>query len=310
MISQQRVVHVGYIKTGTTFLQANVWTIPKNGMALAGGLDSRAILTDALIVCDDYVFEPGETRSRLSQFEDPLRLEDQIPVWSEETLLGNPPTRDYEATAKAARLHRVFPDAKILITIRRQQDMILSMYGEYLLGGGTLAFDSFIGDGNEPLSYTPILRPEFLLYDRAISYYQGLFGAENVLVLPMEMLTADKEAYFDRLAQFCGLTEPLEHRSERAHVGQRKGTLGLRRRLNRFLTFDPTRPGAHRSGAVRLVDIAMRLTDKFLPQSFDRRTEAAFRKRLEARYAHYFSQSNQATAEITGLDLAALGYQT
>jgi hypothetical protein len=302
------LVHVGYIKTGTTYLQERVWNVDGNVLSLAAGNRTRAVLTDAIIVCDDYTFDPAATRKRLEKEAEPVRARGQVPVWSEETILGNPPSRSYEGAAKAARLHQVFPDAQVLITIRRQQDIILSMYGEYLLGGGRLPFRSFIGDGNEPISYTPILRPEFLRFHHAIAHYQGLFGVSNVLVLPLELMSQDPGDYFGRMAAFCGIEAPIVSTKGRAHVGQRKASLELRRRLNRFVNVDPTRPGAHHGGLLRWIDVAMRRLDGLLPSNLDRRVEDDLNAQIAARYRESFSESNRLTARLVNLDLAAFGY--
>lgn len=302
------LVHVGYIKTGTTYLQERVWNQDANELSLAAGDRTRAVLTDAIIVCDDYAFDPAATRERLDKEAEPVRARGRIPVWSEETILGNPPSRSYEGAAKAGRLHQVFPDARVLITIRRQQDIILSMYGEYLLGGGRLPFRSFIGDGNEPISYTSILRPEFLRFHNAIAHYQELFGASNVLVLPLELMSRDPDDYFGRMAAFCGIETPIVRAKGRAHVGQRKASLELRRRLNRAVNVDPTRPGAHHGGLLRLMDVAMRRLDRLLPGQLDRRVEENLSRQIATRYRGGFSETNRETARLANVDLAALGY--
>ena len=64
--------------------------------------------------------------------------------------------------------------------------MVISSYREFIMLGGTLSLEDFVGTGHEPLSFTPILREDFLAYDFVVGYYQELYGRQNVLVLPID----------------------------------------------------------------------------------------------------------------------------
>ncbi len=300
------LLHVGYIKTATTFLQNQVFAGPDEGLELAAGPQTRAQMVQEILLGDDYAFDAEATRTRLEALAADVRARGNLPVWSEEMLLGNPPARRYDGFANARKLQMVYPNAKVLITIRRQPAIALSIYREYVLGGGALPLRGVIGSGDEALSYTPILRPEFLFFDRAIRHYVGLFGAENLLVLPQEMLSADPAAYFAALSQFTGCTIAPDRPRAREHVGEGFSALALRRLSNRFIVKDPTRRG--RQGIDHLTDRVIRKLDGVLGRNAKRRR--AHEAQIAARYAGLFAQSNRATADLTGLALDALGYET
>ncbi len=116
----------------------------------------------------------------------------------------------------ADRIHSVFPKARILIGVREQKSMAMLTYREYILAGGTLPLEVYVGRGDEPLGVMPIMHPDYLEYDRVIGYYQGLYGNENVLVMPMEMLKRDPAEYVRKLLEFCrspGRIETLRRRN-------------------------------------------------------------------------------------------------
>lgn len=119
-----------------------------------------------------------------------MRAEGRLPVWSEEVLLGDPLVRRYDGPANLHRIAAAMPEARILITIREQRGMALSMLREHATQGGTGTLRDFIGIGQEDIAYTPILRPDFLHFDRAVAAARAAFGAERVLILPQEMLRA------------------------------------------------------------------------------------------------------------------------
>lgn len=299
------LLHVGYIKTATTFLQNQVFAGPEEGLELAAGPQTRAQMVQEILLGDDYAFDADATRARLEALAAPVRARGNLPVWSEEMLLGNPPVRRYDGFANARKLKQAYPEAQVLITIRRQPAIALSIYREYVLGGGALPLRGVIGTGAEALSYTPVLRPEFLHFDRAIRHYIGLFGAEKVLVLPQEMLATDPQAYFGALSQFTGCAIAHDRPRAREHVGEGFSALALRRRSNRFIVKDPTRKG--RQGLDHLTDRVIRRLDGVLGRNARlRRTHEA---QIAARYAGLFAQSNQQTAALTGLPLDALGYE-
>lgn len=235
-----------------------------------------------------------------------VRRRGRLPVWSEEMLLGNPPSRRYDGFTNARKAHAVFPEAKVLVTIRRQQSIALSMYKEYILGGGVLPIQKFIGSGREPISHTPVLRPEFLFFDRAIRHYQNLFGKEHVLVLPLEMLSKDPSRYINLLSNFTGQKISSNINLSRVHVGESYATLALRRKLNRLIMKDPTQPG--RSGLDAVLDRLIRTSSRLTPNSWGARFGRSLEREIEARYAGTFTVSNQRLINLVDLDLSDYGY--
>lgn len=300
------LLHVGYIKTATTFLQNTVFKGDGGDLELAAGRRTREQLVENVLLADDYDFDPALIRATLDAVSAPVRARGRLPVWSEEMLLGNPASRRYDGFANARKLRAVFPDAGILITIRKQQSIAMSMYAEYVLGGGPLPLRTFIGTGDEPPSFSAILRPEFLFFDRAVRHYRALFGANRVLVLPQEMLLAASGDFVAALSRFTGAGIALPPSSRRDHASEGRVAAGLRRRLNRFALRDPTRPG--RGGYSALMNRGVRLVDRLDPGLFDARLAARRRLALEARYDGLFAASNRALAEMTGLDLGGMGY--
>lgn len=300
------LLHVGLIKTATTFLQTQVFDAPDEGLELAAGRHTRAELVETILLGDDFAFDAEAARSRLEGHAEEVRARGNLPVWSEEMLLGNPPSRRYDGFANARKLKAVYPQARVLVTLRRQQAIALSMYREYVLGGGALPLSGFVGTGQEAPGYSPVLRPEFLHYDRVISHYMGLFGSENVLVLPQEMLRADPAACYARLSAFTGARIDPDRPRRQAHVGEGIVAMGLRRRTNRLILRDPTRRG--RQGLDALFDRLLRRLDRLVPAGWNARGEGRLKAAIAARYDGLFAESNARTAALTGLPLGDLGY--
>ena len=87
---------------------------------------------------------------------------------------------------------RAYPKARIIIVIREQLDWVISRYKMIYRGGKTaLSIDELL---SEPLEG----------YDIMIERYQKLFGKENVLVLPLEMMRHDHNGFIKLITNFIG----------------------------------------------------------------------------------------------------------
>ena len=299
------LIHVGYIKTGSTWLQDAVFADPRSGLVLPGAAP-RADLVAELVTCNPYAFDAASARALFDRRVLESNAGDRIPAWSEETLLGDPLVRRYDGRAVCDRIAAVFPEARILICIREQKAMAVSMYREHVKQGTSHGFQMFIGAGDEARSFTPILRPDFLEYHHAISYYQAAFGTENVLVLPQEMLARDRKAFLARLTEFCGASHFDPDEPVRANIGAAGASLALKRMLNRLVVRDPLR--SRQKAGFRAVSRIAGLADRIAPAGVNRRIEQRWKDLAGARYAGLYGASNRWTAELIGVDLAAYGY--
>lgn len=300
------LLHVGYIKTATTFLQKQVFDDPRAGLALAAGRQTRTALVKEILLADDYTFDAQATRSRLEMLCADVRDRGDLPVWSEEMLLGNPPSRRYDGWSNAHKLNAVYPRAKVLITIRRQDALVRSIWGEYVRGGGRLPLQSVIGTAEEPEGHTPVLKSDFLHFDAAIKHYHDLFGAKRVLVLPQEMLDQNPTRFYAALADFTDRQIDPDRPRKHAHVGEGAFVLRLRRTSNHLIRIDPIR--ARRQGVPAMIDKVLRRLDHFVPPQFDVAPRGKLQAWITARYQGEFTQSNRRTAALTGLDLGQYGY--
>jgi hypothetical protein len=128
------LIHIGYPKTGSTWLQRSVFRNPKRGFFLS----SRHKVRKFLIAPHAFDFE---VQSCCQQFLPDLQQAEEkglTPVLSQELLAGNAHTGGYDSGTNANRLAQVFPEAKILVVIREQKRMIISTYKQYVKGGGML----------------------------------------------------------------------------------------------------------------------------------------------------------------------------
>ncbi len=191
------LLHVGYHKTATSWLQQRLFT-PSHGYASVAGHEE----VDRLVTRPHgLAWDPAPMRAHLDEAMECLEP-GLIPVVSSEILSGHPFYGGHESDAYARRLHEVAPGARILIGIRAQARILPSVYMQYLLRGGTMTPEQFF-EGRTDLGYAAFSADHFE-YDRLVAHYQRLFGRSRVMVLQQEALMRDMDGAMARLAAFAG----------------------------------------------------------------------------------------------------------
>jgi hypothetical protein len=294
------LLHIGYHKTGTTWLQRHVFGDPESGFSQMGG-------AQRLIAVDPFDFKPQRIRRQMGRMMG--GAQGLVPVLSSERLSGEPHFGGYDSELIADRLAAVFPEARILLVVREQTSMFLSLYKEYIRRGGAASLRQYLAAPSDGY-WMPQFRFEFLEYHRLIRYYQGLFGAESVLVLPYELLQARPGAFLGRIGEFVGLRVP-QPQARSANVSLSAFVLGLKRRANRYFVLDgPVNPAPafDFSGSNALLERMCRSLDPKLPAPLRDSHERRWRRRAAREVGGRYAQSNTHTARLAGLDLGSFGY--
>lgn len=299
------LVHIGYHKTGTTWLQKNVFVDEGIGFSLvAGPLPVRFWF----IGINAFDFDPARVRLRFRRAMKEAGEQNLVPVFSHERLSGSPYAGGHDSKASADRLAATFPEARILITIREQKSMILSVYKQYLRWGGAASFWQFLnvvsGEGR-----APVFRYDFFEYHRLIGHYRDLFGAENVLAQPYELLRARPADFLGGITGFLDLPD-AEPPSSQSNISPSALSLALKRRANRFLVRDALNPAPllERPGVNRTLHRACRRFDELAPADLLKKHELRWRDFVEQQVGDRYVESNALTSELIGMNLKDFGY--
>ena len=201
------IIHVGLHKTGTTFLQEEVFSrIKKVNYTGILRYDTK-IYKDKINIISD---------------ED-LSIRPHLPVNHKDYLNCN------QRFVIAKRLHSIFPTAKIIIGIRNKDSWLRSVYSQYVKSGGIYNYDRFICESFDH---------RFLDFDSYIDYLNDLFN--EVLVYRFEDLKQNPFNFVKNICDFIGLDTPrFENRIWEKRWSKRQIKLGLF--LNHFFnsSFNP-----------------------------------------------------------------------
>ena len=232
-LSCQLYLHIGYPKTGTTFLQQALFPHAQ-GMNFIR--NSVAEELDMIAHQDHLNFNPDAVKTSLEK-----HFRSGKNLISNESLLGNFYVfKSINNTMIADRLKLLFPNAKIIITIRNQYDLIESLYKQYLHRGGVKKFRDFANfkNGGFNAAYNGwSFSVHITLFDylKLVQYYENLFGKENTFLIPYELLRKDPQLFAQKLFSWMEVGEIPNFKSEFYNQGYGAAQVRIARFFNRFL---------------------------------------------------------------------------
>lgn len=191
------LIHIGYHKTATTWMQRLLF-MPVHGYH---PLASHDQVFEHITAPHGLRFDPAPMQRLISEGLKTVPATG-VPIVSSELLCGNPFFGGRESEVYAKRLKAIAPNARILISVRAQLQTLPSIYMQYLSRGGTMSCKQFF-EARPWLGYFNFDSCHFE-YDRLVAHYQTLFGSENVHVLTQESIKTDMATAARRLAEFCG----------------------------------------------------------------------------------------------------------
>ncbi len=167
-----------------------------------------------LMTCRDAKYHeelPAIKKSLARSFKEAKDLGFKASGISNEMLAFSPPDH-IDTSTKASRLRDLFgKETRIIIVIREQFSLLKSLYKEFVRQGIPQTWLEF-------LRYLVMFQDRSflydLLYDKTFSRYSELFGAENILIFPIEdhlsltgTLTQDSNgiALTEKISHFLGV---------------------------------------------------------------------------------------------------------
>ena len=202
------VVHVGYHRTATTWLQTVAFAAHPEIASVLGDSSFGQVASDRflgqVVFARDTDFDAEAARAHLDARVAVLGAErSEVLVVSAERLSGNAASGGFDAARIAERLRAAVPEARIVVVLRHQAEAIASEYKEIVRAG-------WPGSSAQTLSpIPPIKTVGFALayweYDRLLDVYASAFGRANVCVLDYGRFAHDRSGVLDDLAAFLGI---------------------------------------------------------------------------------------------------------
>lgn len=314
-IRRYSFLHIGYHKTGTTWLQEFVFNNADFGFVSP---IPRRRMIDLIVVPNPLDYSTiecyKEVHSAISKHVSP----DQIPVFSAERFSGHPDSGGYDSRTIADRLFQLFEKPRVLICIREQRSMILSCYNQYIKRGGAITLESYVRVDNR--IKIPLFDSLHLMYHRLIGYYFYLFGCDNVLVLPYEMFVATPAQFLQAILVFSRANVNSEDYIYRLPVSrvtnQSLSAFELEMRLLSNFAIGTRNPINQHSlvplrwSSTEYIFDRIKSLNDYIPSFVQARLSRRNMRIVEQFTSHQFEESNTITSRLIGIDLAQFGYAT
>jgi hypothetical protein len=307
------LLHIGYHKTGTTWLQNHLFVCEEAGFCTPFKRQNE--IPRLLVFPGPFSFDLQACRDYFSPKLNAAREKNLVPVLSAERFSGSPHAGGYDNKQTAERLAQVFPDAKILIVVREQNAMICSTYKQYVRVGGTASLRDYL---DPPFYRTrlplrmPLFQFDYFCYHALVEYYRSLFDEDNVLVLPYELFRAQPQEFVGRITRFAGGKTGMNFPyNEQVNFALSASAVALKRRLNVIAKYDPVNPNVviRKPSLARLIDRFITRVDALVSQGKKKKWDAEMKSVIQEMSGEMFRESNRRLNALMEDDLAQYHYK-
>jgi len=225
----QLFVHLGLHKTATTYLQVDVFPY-LGGIHYIDGND-RDLLPwkRRMYMQDPLIFDVDRARSEIMGY-----MKGEKNLLSTEALSGSPMGQYLNRDLILQKLKAMFPDIHIILGLRAQQDIIWSLYKNYVRKGGTRRLDEMLDPYGADIG-RDFIDLDTYKYGPYLDRISSLFGRDKLHIVVFEDLTTDKERLLRQLLDFLGAELEGPAPAEKRAVGIRDEAVPVIRALNRLL---------------------------------------------------------------------------
>lgn len=295
------VVHIGYPKTGTTFLQWEIFPHMKDYQYI--DYHTCKGIFQEVIYLDDLDYNHGDVQSRLNKV-----IHQSNVIASFEALTGAPFT--FKGLGRSNIPYRLenLGFEKIIITIRNQVEIIDSLYRQYVIQGGVMKFKDFLNLNSKWNPYLRAFDLNYLKFHSLIECYFNVFGKENVLVLPQELLKSNAKEYYMRLFGFLN-DEAGANSSKKVNASLSNLSINLLRIINHF-TFNSQRPNqliTNHLSSKNVSKLFMKLIDPYILRFISSRRSFLSLEQMD-HIKKFYSGSNIELKTMVNDDFMELGY--
>ena len=218
-----------------------------------------------------------------------------------------------EATAW---IRTLVPNAKVVWIIREQKSWLYSSYKERF-ARFPISRDIINDLKSHNITFN---RLKAIEYDKQIEYYHKMFGINNVLVLPFELLKVKPLEFARYILQFSGV-EDIEmklaqldsttyHNRSRTHLEMylAKRLYDLEAWCLSLFGNQLNQDRRHKILRSPFVRLTSKLEQKVLRGKLNQAIETRQRRLIAEEVGDKYRASNRRTSELIGIDLAQYGY--
>ncbi|MBN2348490.1 MAG: sulfotransferase [Bacteroidales bacterium] len=221
------IIHIGFPKTASRWFQRQFLPYVENITIISKKEIFRTIFND-----QNFIPDYESIKSQFTNYSGKLILSDHGFVGTNHSL----GIRNYLTREHTYRLKKIFPNAKIILFIRNQPDIIASTYLQYIREGGTYTLSKFIrSERFRKLNDLIFFYYPYFEYHKLIEFYEELYPPENIFVYLFEDFCINPKVFISNLSKtFDFKYDPQRINYNKFNPRYRKGIIPLLRFSNHF----------------------------------------------------------------------------
>lgn len=280
------IIHIGYPKCASTYLQQEVFPLVNSfSLVRHDGLLKYIIKTPEILYDVDIA---KALAKKLFKNSKNIIISDEGLVLFE----SYGPNLDHRVSV-CKRLHTLFPDAKILMNVRRQSNWLESWYKNLVRTGYCFTFQQFLRHCEKNFTF------EGLDYFETYKLYKQMFS--NVDILPVE--TISKDVLTKLIFKLCDVEVLLPEISKK-NPGQSKIVTEILRNIYRYV---PTKVQKTSSFTYNLLRYKCAPILEVMLTS-GKNNNRYISKSINKQIMDRFNVSNKKLADASNVDLHILNY--
>tara|TARA_B110001469_G_scaffold120366_1_gene128808 strand:+ start:158 stop:1054 length:897 start_codon:yes stop_codon:yes gene_type:complete len=223
----RRVFHIGLHKTATTWFQENYYPNVEEFTVV-----DRKTVQDDFIEPHGLNFNAEAVASKYSKDVNYLYVDEEL-----SGNIHNAGLNGFITKEIAHRIKSVFPQAEVIIFIRNQEDMIRSIYTQYIKKGGTYTLEKYLHHDENNNHRSPMFMFEHLNYFNLVTHYRKIFGS-NCKVYIYEELLKNNELFLENFCNDLSIKQVKNFDATKRNLSYGPFAISLRRMLNIFTKKD------------------------------------------------------------------------
>lgn len=197
------IIHLGIHKTGSTYLQQHCFPFFPNLIYLHRNV--LAPFKKYVLYGDDFEFSASKALSIFFSCVEDAGIDNPTSkkfLLSDEEFYGNPFLGAIDRRRNLDRLIEVFSsyEVQFFLFVRKQKDLLASLYLQYVKSGGTAFFEQFVSSRRYPL----IFSSSYFYFSGYLKYLVSCMGRENTKVFLYEEFRVNSEKILNELGEFVG----------------------------------------------------------------------------------------------------------
>ena len=202
MLSKEITIHIGLHKTASTFMQKYFFPLYADESGYVEVRKQTPNFLNYILYCNELEFDFKIANTTLSRELNTINFSKQKLIISDEQFCGSPWDNASYRKLYFDRLNGIFPNAIYIIVLRNQNDLIQSLYLQYIKTGGSATWKEFLSHKRHPLYFS---LKSYLNYGGYINYMISQVGRERIGCFFYEDMKKNSLAFLKQIASFIGV---------------------------------------------------------------------------------------------------------